>query len=53
MSQPIPVTIRFPLDVHGALHEAQAQDDRSFNGEVIAMLRIELTRRGFLSAQKN
>lgn len=42
------ITIRFPDEVADATRAAARLDDRSLNGEVIAILRSHLTERGLL-----
>ncbi|HEX7891439.1 MAG TPA: Arc family DNA-binding protein [Ramlibacter sp.] len=36
--------IRLPPDVHAAVHEAAKQQERSFNGQIVAVLRAALLR---------
>ena len=34
--------LRLPRDLHRAVHEAAKQQDRSFNGQIVALLRAAL-----------
>lgn len=34
--------LRLPRDLHKAVHEAARQQDRSFNGQIVALLRAAL-----------
>ena len=36
--------IRLPPDVHAAVHEAAKQQERSFNGQIVAVLRAALLK---------
>lgn len=35
----VKTALRLPPDLHAALHEAAAQGDRTYNGEILARLR--------------
>lgn len=39
--------VRLPRDVHKEVHEAAKAEDRSFNGQMVALLREGLQARAF------
>lgn len=49
----VKLTLRVAEDLHNALVKAAVEDDRSLNGELVSVLKREMTRRGFLPALKD
>lgn len=39
----VKTALRLPQDLHAAIHETAREQDRSFNGQIVAMLRAALS----------
>lgn len=40
----VKTAVRMPPDLHKAVHEAARKEDRTYNGQILAMLRLALNQ---------